>query len=153
MQVIIQLELELLGFLPSEALVGKVAVFGRLGVNGVREVELLHDNTRAKVKVIKDDVNELIRALVGGAIGLNKEGEGLCHTDGVRQLHESATRQFGGNEGLCNPTGKVRGRTVDLGVVLSGESTATVGSPASVGVDNDLTASETSVTLRSTNDE
>ena len=51
---------------------------------------------------------------------------------------------------LTDPTGSVGSGAVNLGEVLSRESTSTVCTPTSVGVDDDLTASQTSVTLRST---
>ena len=52
-----------------------------------------------------------------------------------------------------DPAGRVGSGTVDLGEVLSGESTSTVGTPATVGVDDDLAASETGITLGTTDDE
>lgn len=57
------------------------------------------------------------------------------------------------DNGLCDPSGEVCGGTIDLAVVLSGESTTTVGSPSTVGVYDDLTSGETGITLWATNDE
>lgn len=57
------------------------------------------------------------------------------------------------DKGLGNPSGKVGSGTVDLGEVLAREGTTTVGTPATVGVDNDLAASQTGITLGTTNDE
>lgn len=57
------------------------------------------------------------------------------------------------DERLGDPAGKVGSRAVDLAVVLAGEGTTTVSTPATVGVNDDLAASETGVTLRTTNDE
>ena len=54
---------------------------------------------------------------------------------------------------LGDPAASVGGRAVDLGRVLAREGAATVGSPASVGVDNDLAASEAGVAVRATDDE
>jgi hypothetical protein len=54
---------------------------------------------------------------------------------------------------FCNPSSKVCGGTIDLGEILSRESTTTVGSPSTVCVDDNFTASKTSITLRTTNDE
>ena len=56
-------------------------------------------------------------------------------------------------ERLCDPAGEVCGRSVDLGIVLAGESTTTMCTPTAIGVDDDLTASQTSITLWATNDE
>ena len=57
------------------------------------------------------------------------------------------------DDGLGDPAGEVGSRAVDLAVVLAGEGTTTVGTPATVGVDDDLAASETGITLRTTDDE
>lgn len=147
------LELELLGLLPGEGLVGEVTVLGGAVVDGVGKVELLNDDTGPHVEVVADDLDELIRGLVRGAVGLNEEGEGLGDTNGVRELDEGTAGEAGLEEGLGDPAGQVGGRAVDLGVVLAGEGTTTVGTPATVGVDDDLTASQTGVTLGTTDDE
>ncbi len=57
------------------------------------------------------------------------------------------------HERLGDPAGKIRGGTVDLGVVLAREGSASVSSPTAVGVDDDLSAGEAGITLWSTNDE
>ena len=149
----LELELELLGLLPCEVLVGEVTVLGGLEVDGVDEVELLDDDTGAEVEVVLDNLDELVGGALRGAVCLDEEGEGLGNTDGVGQLHECATGELGLDQRLGDPARKVGGGTVDLGVVLSGESTTTVGTPATVGVDNDLTSGKTSVTLGTTDDE
>jgi hypothetical protein len=147
------LELEGLGLLPGEVGVGEVTVLGSLAVDGVDEVELLDDDTGAHVEVGVDDLNKLLGALVGGTVGLNEDGERLGNTNGVGELDESTASELGVDERLGDPTGEVGSGTVDLAVVLSGESTTTVGTPATVGVNNDLAASKTGVTLGTTNDE
>ena len=68
-------------------------------------------------------------------------------------MDKAATGQLGVDQGLSDPAGNVSSRAVDLGVVLAGEGTTTVGTPATVGVNNDLTAGKTGITLRATNDE
>jgi hypothetical protein len=130
-----------------------VAVLSGLEVDRVDEVEFLDDHTGAEVEVLVDDLDELAGRLVGGAVGLDEHGEGLGDTDGVGELDECAAGELGVHERLGDPARKVGGGTVDLGVVLSGEGTTAVGSPATVGVDNDLTAGQTGVTLGSTDDE
>ena len=148
-----RLELELARLLPAEVGVAEVAVLGGLAVDGLREAELLDDDTRAEVEVVADDLDELVRGLGGGAVGLDEDGQRLSNTNGVRELDEGTAGEAGVDEGLGNPSGEVGSRAVDLAVVLSGESTTTVGSPSTVGVDDDLTAGETGVTLRTTDDE
>ena len=147
------LELEGLGLLPGEVGVGEVTVLGSLAVDGVGEVKLLDNDTRAHVEVGVDDLDELGGALVRGAVGLNKDGEGLGDTNGVGELDESTASELGVDEGLGDPASEVCSRAVDLAIVLAGEGTTTVGTPATVGVDDDLAAGKTGVTLGTTNDE
>lgn len=130
-----------------------MTVLGSLGVDGLGQVQVTDDHTRTEIKVVADDLHQLVGGSGRSAVGLDEDGEGLGNTDGVRQLDKSTASQLGVNEGLGDPARNVGGRTVDLGVVLAGESTTTVGTPATVGVDDDLTASETGITLRTTNDE
>jgi len=53
---LVELELELLGLLPGEVLVGEVAVLSGLEVDGVDEVKLLDDDTGAEVEVVLDNL-------------------------------------------------------------------------------------------------
>lgn len=148
------LELESLGLLPAEVLVGaEVTVLGSLEVDGLGKVKLLDNDTGTHVEVVADNLDEVGRGLLGGAVGVDEDGEGLGNTNGVRQLHQATTGQVGGNQGLGDPSGQVGSGTVDLGEVLAGEGTTTVSTPATVGVNNDLAAGQTGVTLRTTDDE
>lgn len=147
------LKLELLGLLPRVSGVSEVAVRGGDLVLGLLEVELLDDDSRLKVEVVADDLDELLVALLGGSVGVDKDGEGLSDTDGVRELDEDTASEAGSDEGLGDPASGVGSRAVDLRPVLAGEGSSTVGSPSSVGVDDDLATSETSVSLGSTDDE
>jgi hypothetical protein len=83
MQKALKLELELLGLLPGELLVGEVTVLSGLEVDGVDEVKLLDNDTGAEVEVVLDNLDELVRGLVGGTVCLNEEREGLGDTDSV----------------------------------------------------------------------
>ena len=55
--------------------------------------------------------------------------------------------------GFSNPAGDVCRGSIDFAVVLARECPAAVCSPSTVSVDNDLAASETGITLWSTDDE
>jgi len=56
--------------------------------------------------------------------------------------------QAGSYDVLRNPTGGVRGGTIDLGRVLAGERATAVVGGATVGVDDDLAAGQTGVGRR-----
>ena len=55
--------------------------------------------------------------------------------------------------GITDPAGRVGSRTIDLGEILAREGSSSVGTPTTVGIDDDLTASQTSITLRTSNNE
>lgn len=130
-----------------------MAVLGSLEVDGAVQVELTDNDTRAEIEVLVDDLDELVRALLRGAVSVDVDGEGLSDTNGVRELDKGTTSEAGGDKGLGDPAADVGSRAVDLGEVLAREGTATVGTPTAVGVDNDLATSQTGITLRATDDE
>ena len=67
-----QLELQLLGLLPREALVREMAVFGGPAVNRVGQVEFFNDDTWSSVEILFNYFDKLIRGLLGRAVGLNE---------------------------------------------------------------------------------
>ena len=62
-----------LGLLPSECLVAKVAILGCSLVDGVDEVQLLHDDTRSKIEVGTNDSLKVCGALGACAVALNED--------------------------------------------------------------------------------
>ena len=111
------------------------------------------NDTGAKVEVLADDLDKLLIRLLARAVSVDVDGEGLSNTNGVRELDKGTAREASRNERLGDPTGGVGSRTVDLRPVLAGEGTTTVRTPSTVGVDDDLTAGQTGVTLGTTDDE
>lgn len=147
----VHLELQSLGLLPAEALVGtKVTILGGLEVDGLGQVKLLDNDTGSQVEVVTDNLDELIRAFGRGTVGIDVDGQGLSDTDGVRELNQGAAGKASSDQRFGDPSADVGSRSVDLGEVLSGEGTTTVGTPATVRVDDDLTTSQAGVTLGST---
>ena len=57
------------------------------------------------------------------------------------------------HERFGDPASEIGSGSIDLAVILAGESTTSVGTPATVGIDDDLAAGQTGVTLRTANDE
>jgi hypothetical protein len=151
---LVHLELQRLRFLPTEVLVGaKVAILGRLEVDWLVQVKLANDDTWSQVEVGPDDLNQFVGSLVRGTIRVDVDRERLSNTNRVRELDKGASSKSGSDQRLCNPATKIGGRSVDLGEVLPRESTATMGTPATVRVDNDLSASQAGIALRTTDDE
>jgi hypothetical protein len=128
-----------------------MAILGRLEVDWLGKVKLLNNDTGPHVKIGPDDLDKLIGALVRSAICVNVDRQRLGNTDGIRQLDKGTTGETGSDEGLGNPAAEVGGRPINLGEVLAGEGATAMSTPATVGVDDDLTTSQTGVALRTTN--
>lgn len=131
----------------------KVTEGSGLLVDGATQLEVTNDATRAEIEVIFNNLQNFSVRLDTSAVGVDVDREGLGNTDGVRDLDESALAELGSDEGLGDPTGSISSRAIDLGGVLAGEGTTTVSTPTTVAVNNDLAASQTSITLRTTDDE
>lgn len=132
-----------------------MAVLGGFLVDGSQEVEFLDDVAWAEVEVLLDNADEVLigEAFLHGAVGLDVNGEGVGETDGVGDLDEHSVAEATSDQGLGDVSCIVGSRSVNLGGVLTGEGTTTMGSPATIGINNNLSASETGVSLGSTNDE
>ena len=147
------LQRKLLNLLPSELLATEVSVTGGGLEDGLVEAEVADDATGAEVKVLLHELHEGLLVVLGGAVSVDVDGERVGNTNGVGELDADTVAEVVGHEGLGDPAGGVGGGTVDLGAVLAGEGTASVGAPTSVGVDDDLAAGEAGVTVGSADDE
>lgn len=147
------LELQLLRLFPRVFLVGEVTVRGGLEVDGTGQVQFLDDDTGSQVKVVLDDFDQFFRRTVRGAVGVDVDRQRFGDTNGVRELHQGSSGEASVDQRLGNPSGGVSSRSVDLGEVLTREGTTTVGTPTTVGVDDDLSTGQTGVTLGTTDDE
>ena len=78
-----------------------------------------------------------------GAEGLHVDGHRFGNANSVGDLDLDFVSQAGSYDVLRNPTGGVRGGTIDLGRVLAGERATAVMGGATVGVDDDLAAGQT----------
>ena len=81
------------------------------------------------------------------------DGDRLCHPDGVADLDEAPPAQPGRRETLGHLAGSVGRAPVHLGVVIPGKGSASVRSPAAVGVHDDLPACQPGVTQGASDDE
>ena len=151
------LELQFLGLFPGKVRVisSKVAEGSSFGVDGAEEVQVTEDDTSTQVKVLVDNIKKVgvSPAILDGAIRVNVDGEGRGNTDGVGNLDEDTVAKASSDKGLGNPSASVGTRAINLGRVLSRESTSTMGSPPTIGVNDDLPASQTSISHGSTDNE
>jgi hypothetical protein len=71
----------------------EMTVRSRSAVDWLLEAELLDDDTRAKIKVGTDDVDNLLVGLLASTVGIDKDGEWLGNTDSIRELDECTTSE------------------------------------------------------------
>jgi hypothetical protein len=126
------LKLEFLGVFPSELITTKVTVGSSLLVDGLEEVKFLDNDTRTEIKVISDDLDKFSLSLIGGTVGINENGKRLSNTNSIRKLDKSTTSELGVDQRLGDPTSSVGSGTIDLGPILTRESTTTVSTETTI---------------------
>lgn len=148
---------KVLDFFPGEIsfFTAKVSVLGSLFIDGALESEFSDQTTRSQVEVSQDDILQVFigESVLNGAHGVDINRNGLGHADTISHFDSSAVAEAVLHEGLGHPTHSISSGTVHLGRVLSGESTATMATPAAVSVHDDLAASEAGVTSGTADDE
>mmetsp|Transcript_3573 Transcript_3573/g.7812 ORF Transcript_3573/g.7812 Transcript_3573/m.7812 type:complete len:431 (-) Transcript_3573:26-1318(-) len=132
-----------------------MAVRGGLVVFWFAKGKVAGEGSGAGIEVNLDELRNLGcgEAFLLGSVGLDEDAQWLGDTNGVRKLNEGTLTESGTDDGLCHPTASVGSRTIDLGGILSGESTSSVGTPSSIGIDDNLSSGKTGISLRSSNDE
>ena len=61
------------------------------------QVQFLYDDTWPQIEVVSDDLDKLLRGLIGSPIGLDKEGEGFRHAWRVSALDELRCMNYSPN--------------------------------------------------------
>jgi len=155
----LSLDAKVLADLPGEIRIvaSEVSVGGSLAHHGATELEVADNAARAKVEVLANYLTKLsislATSLLSSAIAVNKDRKGVGDTDGITELDKSALAESSVDKTLGDPTSGIGSRPIDLGGVLSRESTSSMGSPATIGINDDLPSGESSVSVGSTNDE
>ena len=131
-----------------------MAILSGLLVDRALQVQLLHDVARSKVKILNHNFSDfVVGAVHRGTVGVNVDREGVCQSDSVRNLHQHSVGKLVRNDGLGDVASVVGCGSIDLGWVLAREGTTAVGRPPTVGINNNLAASKTSVGRGSALDE
>src|SRR5262245_61633204 len=130
----------LVGSFPGELRFGaaEVSEGGGLLVDRPPQIELLHDPAWGELEVAADELGDLRFRQAAGAFGVHHDRDWIRDADRIRELHERAIRQAGGDDVLGNVARHVAGRSVDLRRILAREGTAAVRGRTTIGVDDDL---------------
>jgi len=148
---------KILGVLPLEELhtilgdwlTSEMAVSSRLLILGLPKSKGHSNGTRACIESNFQHFGEIICAELWNlsAISLHKQRKGFGHANGIRKLDEATLGKFALHDRLCHLPADVCRAPVDLGWILTGESAATVGTPTTICVDDNLATSEARIAL------
>lgn len=133
----------------------EVTESAQLAVDGSLEAELLDDSSGSEVEVLGDDDLEVVVSVSfsNGSVGVDVDGDGVSYTDTVSNLDEDSLGETSMDQRLGNPSGGISSRSIDLSGVFAGESTTSVTTPTTVGVNDNLSTSETSITAWTSDNE
>jgi len=140
---------QFLGLLPWEDVTTKMTICARLLVDRVTQIQLLHNSARSEIKVLLHNCQQFLLCLLRGAIIKQRYREGLCHSNGIRHLHQAASAESCLHQRFCNPPSSIRSRTVHFCEILARKRSSTMCTPAPICINDDLAASQSSITLRS----
>src|SRR6185437_1171189 len=117
------------------------------------EFERAADVCRSEPEQLGQNFLELFLLDLACAVGINQHRHRVSDADSIGDLDRAALGDAGSYKILGKIARSIGCRTVDLGRILSGERTTTVGRVATVRVDDDLTAGKTTITVRSADHE
>ena len=136
-------------------LTAEVAIGGGWLVDGVLEFETLNDGVGTHIEHLFCLSSNLAvgERNMRSAIGVDVEANGLSDADGIGHLDENLVCHTRSHEILGNVASRIGRRAVDLRGILARESATAMGTLATIGVNNNLSACQTSVAVGATNDE
>ena len=102
-----------------------------------------------KIKILTNDLNKSGLRKLTCSEGIHTDRSRMSNTDRIGKLDLTLVSKTSCNNVLCNITCSISSRTVNLCAVLTRESTAAVTSCSAVGINDDLTSCQTTVTVRS----
>merc|ERR1719499_77797 len=154
---------QILGVLPLEELdsllrvrlTPEVAISGGLLVLRLAERERLRNGTWPAIESNLDDVGDVICTQIAllSPVRFHEQGQWLRNPDRIGELHQCTLAQATLHHGLGHLPADVSGRPVNLRRILAGESATAMGTPTTVGINDNLAAGESGITLGAANDE
>ena len=81
--------LKLLGLFPTELIPTEMAIARSLAVNGILESQILNNFAWPQVKVVIDNLQQLLGSVVGCAVMEDGNTGGLGHSNGIRYLQQN----------------------------------------------------------------
>ena len=131
-----------------------VAVSGSLLIDRVAQLQTIFDSLWTEVEEL---VNLLGNFAIGQLhmatpIGVDVDADGASHADSITQLHQHLIGYTGCYQVFGDVTGGIGGRTVHLRRVFTRESTTTVSTLTTIGINDNLTTRQAGIAMRATDD-
>jgi len=120
----------------------------RLPINGTLQIEHADDAGRAKVELLAHNVAELLIRELARAEGIDRDRGRRSDTDRIGELNLHIVREARCNQVLCDIARRIGCGAVHLGRILAGERAAAVARIAAVGIDNNLSAGQARIAVR-----
>lgn len=145
---------QVLNLLPSKICIAstEMATMGCLPVNWPLQSQIFNDCSRSKVEVSGHDSYQVLVsvALSHCTVAVDKNTQGLWKTNTVGNLHHHSFAELISDQIFGNPSGSIGSWSIDLWGILSWEGSSSVSSPSTIGIGDDLSSCQTSVTSWST---
>ena len=123
-------------------------------INRILQLEAVDDVVWAHREDFADTHGDfaVVHFHFGGSVSVNVKSDGLRFADGIGHLDEHLVAEAGGHHVLGDMPGGVSGGAIDFRGVFAGKGAATVCAASTVCVNDDFTACETGVAVRSADD-
>src|SRR5690625_296536 len=128
-----------------------MTISSRFAVDRAQQIQLADNPMWAQIKMLTHQTGNGIIGNHAGPPSINGNVDGLGHTNSVADLHLALTGQTGSHNAFSHIAGSISSRAIHLGGILAGKSPPTVRTGPAVGINDDFSARQTTITLGSPN--
>lgn len=122
-------------------------------MNLKRSLNSLDDLSWSQIKVVLDDGQKFFLFQVWCSVIENCDWQGFGQANSVTDLNQATATDSRFDQRFGDPASSIGSRSIDFCEIFTWEGTAAMSTPSSVGINNDLASSQTSITLWSSDDE
>src|SRR5436190_16234543 len=144
----------LVGVFPAEIgiVAAEVTAGCRLAIAGSPQVEILNDAAGRQRKELADNLAQPLVIDPAGPLRIDIYTYWLDDSDRISELHFAPLGKSSSDDIFCHVAGHISRAAIDLGGVLAAESAAAMPTPTTIGIDDDLAASQSAVAVGAADD-
>lgn len=131
-----------------QIITAKVTISCQISVNRLTKLQCPDNCSRTQIEFLPYDFCDFFIRKNSGSKGIRKDADRLCHTDGIGKLYFTFASKTCRNNILGNIACRICRTAVNLGRILSGESSSAMTGHTAVCIDNYLSSCQTAVSLR-----